>query len=99
MLLECGVLICHVAPDRSLSFFGAADGLPVEKWYAALQAPDGTLWARGLTHLAWRKPGDATFSTISIPGGAQSFFTGHLGDIDLVADGHGGIFTGSDDRR
>ena len=96
LLIGCGQQLCR-GWGSSVATLGAADGLPDETWLAALHAPDGTIWARSLHHLVWRKAGDASFSVAALPGGTQSFFAGHRGDIDLVADGKGGIFTGSDE--
>ena len=96
LLIGCGHRICR-SVNHDLTVLGAADGLPDETWVVALRTPDGTIWARSLQHLAWRGPGATSFSVIGVPGETQSFFAGHLGDVDLVADGHGGIFTVSDD--
>ncbi len=96
LLIGCGHRICR-SMNHDISVLGAADGLPDETWLAALRTSDGTIWARSLQHLAWRKAGATSFSTIDVPGEAQSFFAGHPGDVDLVADGRGGIFTESDD--
>ncbi len=96
LLIGCGQEICR-SSTAGISVLGAAEGLPREQWLTALRAPDGTIWARSLQHLAWRAPGARSFSVVDVPGEAQSFFAGHRGDIDLVADGQGGIFTESDD--
>ena len=96
LLIGCGERICHSSRE-GVAVLGVNEGLPAETWLTALQAPDGTLWARSLQHLAWRAPGAGSFSVVAVPGEAQSFFAGHRGDIDLVADGHGGILTESED--
>lgn len=96
LLIGCGPQICR-STAAGVSVLGAADGLPAETWLTARRTPDGTIWARSLQHLAWRAPGARSFSVVDVPGEAQSFFAGHRGDIDLVFDGHGGVFTVSDD--
>lgn len=96
VLIGCDRQICR-STQAGLTVLGATDGLPAETWLTALRTPDGTIWARSLQHLAWRAPGAKSFSVIDVPGQAQSFFAGHRGDIDLVSNGRGGIFTESDD--
>ena len=96
LLIGCGPQICR-STQAGVAMLGAAEGLPAETWLTALRTADGTVWARSLKHLARLAPGATSFSVVDVPGEATSFFAGHRGDIDLVSDGHGGVFTESDD--
>ena len=92
LLVGCGAAICRLKDSR-VSVFGPADGLPADAWQVALRTPDGTLWARSLDHLAWRRPGQTSFSAVTIPGRRGHFNIAVPARLDLLADGRGGIFT------
>ena len=96
LLIGCGVALCHVA-DGHVTFFGTRDGLPDAAWEVALRTPDGTLWARSLDRLAWRRPGRATFDIVTVPGRHTTFFAAHPKDLALVADGRHGVLTQGDE--
>ena len=92
LLVGCGEAICRLKDGR-VSLFGRADGLPADAWQVALRAPDGTLWARSLDRLAWRRPGEASFHAVGIPGRRGHFNIAVPARLDLLADGRGGVFT------
>ena len=92
ILVGCGAAICRLKDDH-LTTFGPADGLPADAWQVALRTPDGTLWARSLDRLAWRRPGQPSFSAVTIPGRRGHFNIAVPARLDLLADGHDGVFT------
>ena len=95
LLIGCGRLLCISSQDRVVTL-GSEVELPNDEWSNALRAPDGVLWVRSLDHLAWRNPGEASFHSIEVPGHSGSYFAGHPGQLDLVSDGRGGVFTEGD---
>ncbi len=96
-LFGCGDRLCRVAADRSVSVMGPVVGLPADNWQTALRTPDGTVWVRSLNHLAWKKPGDASFSVVTVPGLHNTYFAGHAVELELAGDGMGGVLTQADD--
>lgn len=48
--------------DRGLVWFGTEAGVPGDDWSAFLAQPDGTLWARGESHLIELRPGASKFA-------------------------------------
>ena len=96
LLIGCGTAICRLKDDH-VSTFGPSDGLPADAWQVALRTPDGTLWARSLDQLAWRRPGQASFIAVPIPGRRGHFNIAVPTRLDLLADGHGGVFTMSEE--
>nr|WP_321984260.1 EAL domain-containing protein [uncultured Lichenicoccus sp.] len=95
LLIGCGRNLC-ISSHHRVTTLGQKDGLPDEDWFMALDAPDGVLWVRSLAHLAWRKPGQTDFHVVEVPGHSGSYFSGHPGQLDLVADGRGGVLTEGD---
>ena len=95
LLIGCGVAICRANGGR-VTVFGAADGLPADAWQVALRTQDGTLWARSLDHLAWRRPGQAAFAVATVPGQNSSFLAGSPEALDLIGDRKGGVLTQGD---
>ena len=95
LLIGCGSAICRLA-DKHLTITGVSQGLPADRWQIALQTPDGTLWARSLDHLAWRRSGQTSFQIVDVPGQRSSFFAGHPEELALISDQHGGILTQRD---
>ena len=96
-LLGCGSGICRLDHGGAVERFGAPEGLPADRWDVALRTGDGAIWARSLGRLAWRLPGQHTFSTVTIPGRDQRFFTLVPDRLELVSDDHGGIITQGDE--
>ena len=92
LLAGCGGAICRLK-DGHVDTFGPADGLPADAWQVALRTSDGTLWARSLDRLAWRRPGQSSFIAVTIPGRRGHFNIAVPARLDLLADGHGGVFT------
>ncbi len=92
LLIGCGAEICRWRNGR-ISALGAAEGLPADAWQVALRAQDGTLWARSLDRLAWRRPGQTSFAAVTVPGGRSHFNIAVPARLDLLADGRGGVFT------
>lgn len=92
LLIGCGGAICRLKDGR-VSTFGLADGLPADAWQVALRTPDGTLWARSLDRLAWRRPGQPSFTAVTIPGRRGHFNIAVPARLDLLANGRGGVFT------
>ncbi len=96
LLIGCGDGLCRFAGGH-LAVSGPADGLPPDAWQAALRTPDGTLWLRSLGRLAWRRPGQAGFTTLAVPGAHTSYFAGSPQDLALLADHGGGVLTQGDE--
>ena len=95
LLIGCGGAICRMNAGR-VTVLAAADGLPAEDWQVALRTEDGTLWARSLDHLAWRRPGQADFAVATVPGAHGSFLAGYPEELDLIGDRKGGVLTQGD---
>ena len=95
LLIGCGRILC-ISSHHQVTTLGKQVGLPEDDWLMALNAPDGVLWVRSLSHLAWRSPGKTSFQVIKVPGQSSSYFAGHPGRLDLVPDGLGGILTEGD---
>ena len=104
LLVGCGVAVCRIEDGR-VAVFGESDGLPPDAWQAALRTPDGTLWARSLDRIAWRKPGQATFAVTRFPArndgssvtapGEHTSYAANPEMLDLLSDRHGGVLTQS----
>ena len=94
LLVGCGVALCRIADGR-VEIFNSTEGLPRDTWQIATQSPDGTIWARSLDRLAWRRPGEL-FKVAKVPGENQHFLVSVPGRIDLQPDGRGGVFTQGD---
>ncbi len=104
LLIGCGVTICRMEAGR-VTVLGEVDGLPPDAWQVTLQTPDGTLWARSLNHIAWRKPGHARFTVATLPGqdgspgvptlGEHTSYVANPERLDLLDDQHGGVLTQS----
>ena len=92
LLVGCGNAICRVK-DGHTTVFGAADGLPLDNWCAAVRTPDGTLWTRSLDRLAWRRPGQTSFSVVSMPDQHGHAYVRISPLLDLVTDKRGGVLT------
>ncbi len=101
LLIGCGVSICREANGR-VAVLGEADGLPVDSWQVALRTADGTLWARSLERIAWRRPGRDRFEVAILPGGRGSggaapgehtSYVAHPERLGLLDDRHGGVLT------
>ncbi len=100
LIAGCGTGLCRVEGGR-VTVLGEAQGLPPDAWQVALAAPDGTLWARSLERIAWRRPGQAGFASARMPArgdGAAGEHTSYAANpemLDLLEDGHGGVLTQS----
>ena len=103
LLIGCGVSICREAGNR-VAVLGDADGLPADTWQVAIRTPDGTLWARSLDRIAWRRPGRARFEVAVLPGGRDpgvagfgehTSYVAHPERLGLLDDRHGGVLTQS----
>ncbi len=92
LLIGCGSAICRLKNGR-VDVSGVGDGLPADAWQVALRTPDGTLWARSLDRLAWRRPGQRSFTAIIIPGRRGRFNLAVPARLDLLTDGRNGVFT------
>ncbi|MGI4799731.1 MAG: EAL domain-containing protein, partial [Janthinobacterium lividum] len=96
LLIGCGNALCRFAGGR-VTAFGATDGLPADAWQVALRTPDGTLWVRSVGRLAWRRPGQNRFTTVTVPGPHTSYFAGTPQDLLLLADHGSGVLTQGDE--
>ncbi|MGI4975455.1 MAG: EAL domain-containing protein [Janthinobacterium lividum] len=100
LIAGCGTGLCRIEGGR-VTVLGEAQGLPPDAWQVAFAAPDGTLWARSLERIAWRRPGQAGFAVARMPArgdGAAGEHTSYAANpemLDLLADGHGGVLTQS----
>ncbi len=103
LLIGCGVSICREAGNR-VAVLGDADGLPADIWQVAIRTPDGTLWARSLDRIAWRRPGRTRFEVAVLPGardpgmarpGEHTSYVAHPERLGLLDDRHGGVLTQS----
>ncbi len=103
LLIGCGVSICQEAGGR-VAVLGEADGLPADAWQVAIRTPDGTLWARSLDRIAWRRPGRERFEVAMPPGGRDpgvagpgehTSYVAHPERLGLLDDRHGGVLTQS----
>lgn len=103
LLIGCGVAICRTQGGE-VAVLGEAHGLPPDAWQVALRTSDGTLWARSLDRIAWRKPGEAMFSVATLPGrsppgaavpGDHTSYVAYPERLDLLDDRHGGVLTQS----
>ena len=95
LLVGCGDAICRIADGR-VSVLDETAGLPPDHWDMALRTADGTLWARSLDRLAWRRPGERLFRTASVPGQRGQFDLHVPERLDLVPDRQGGVLTQND---
>ncbi|WP_343602754.1 histidine kinase [Roseateles sp.] len=84
----CGDGLC--AWDRrqaAVTLWSAAQGLPPETWATLLVGRDGSLWARGRSHLARLAPGAQRFETVEAPMVNQEWEA----SSPLIEDPRGGI--------
>ena len=84
LLIGCGSTLC-LSRHGQVTRLGREAGLPDDDWCIALRAPDGVLWVRSLSHLAWRRPGQTSFQVVEVPEHVGSYFAGHLHQLDLVS--------------
>jgi diguanylate cyclase (GGDEF)-like protein len=92
--LGCGRQLCRLDAQGRLRRFGAADGVPEDRWLSLLRGRDGTLWARGVHHvLAWPAGAGGFAERPPPPGSALSTLA--VG-INLVEDAAGRLLTRSD---
>jgi signal transduction histidine kinase/ligand-binding sensor domain-containing protein len=87
--LGCGDAVCRIR-HRTVTRFGAGQGVPADKWVGFLVAADGTLWVRGLRNVLVLPAGASTFAARGIPG-AQGEVAAT--NIDIVQDRQGRILT------
>ena len=101
LLIGCGGSICREAGGR-VAVLDEADGLPADGWQVAIQTADGTLWARSLDRIAWRRPGRDRFEVAVLPGGRgpnvaapgeHISYVAHPERLGLLDDRHGGVLT------
>ncbi len=101
LLIGCGVSICREAGGR-VAVLGEAKGLPAETWQVAIRTSDGTLWARSLDRIAWRRPGRDRFEVAVLPKdgdravaahGEHTSYVSHPERLGLLDDRHGGVLT------
>jgi signal transduction histidine kinase/ligand-binding sensor domain-containing protein/CheY-like chemotaxis protein len=87
---DCGLRLCHLRNGR-LQVFGAAEGLPPDRWGVLLFAPDGTLWVRGSQHLYILPPGGERFlpRDFGLPQSSNLM-------LSMIADRHGNILVSTD---
>ena len=95
LLIGCGTGICRMKAGR-VATYGPADGLPADEWQTAIQAPDGTVWARSLRRLAWLPPRQSVFGTATLPEQEGHSYDRIAGVLDLLADRRGGVITQSE---
>ncbi len=96
LLVGCGTAVCSVR-NGHVTAFGPAQRLPSDSWQIATRTPDGTLWARSRTQLAWLKPGQAAFTVTPIPDQPPANEVPRPEPLDLVADQHGNLLTEAED--
>ncbi|WP_419730660.1 ligand-binding sensor domain-containing protein [Lichenicola sp.] len=104
LLIGCGDAICREV-GGVLTILGKAEGLAPDSWQVALRTPDGTIWARSMDRIAWRKPGQAVFTVTTLPGstlgsqavapGDHTSYVANPERLVLQDDGHGGVLTQS----
>ncbi|MCQ8242352.1 EAL domain-containing protein [Rhizosaccharibacter radicis] len=96
MLFGCGPGICRLAPDGKTSAIGTADGLPADQWWMARRGPDGTLWARSASRLAWKKNGEGSFGSTPVPRTPVRTYERLPFFLNLLPDAWGGVLTQGD---
>ena len=62
----CGRGICRWL-DGNLRTWGAGQGLPADTWASLVGARDGSVWVRGIGHLARLAPGSDRFESVEAP--------------------------------
>ena len=102
MLIGCGVAICRASAGH-VTVLGQSDGLPPDAWQVALRTADGTIWARSLKQIAWRRRGQDAFSVATLPGethnsrttapGEHTSYVANPERLDLLDDRNGGVLT------
>jgi diguanylate cyclase (GGDEF)-like protein len=80
--------------DGAVTVWGAAQGLPAERWDAVLQDHAGMLWAAGQNHIAVLPRGAGKFMDRSIPGSDLESTNGHS---PMVEDHEGRIVAPTED--
>ncbi len=102
--VEAGRVEAGSVEAGRVAVLGEADGLPADAWQMAVRTPDGTLWARSLERIAWRRPGQAKFAVARVPtagedsaraSGEHTTYAANPEMLDLLHDGHGGVLTQS----
>ena len=63
---SCGRGVCRWLDGR-LRVWGPGQGLPGDTWASLLGARDGSIWARGINHLARLTAGSDRFETVDAP--------------------------------
>jgi signal transduction histidine kinase/CheY-like chemotaxis protein/streptogramin lyase len=71
----CGRQICRLAGNGAITMYGAAHGVPAERWPAFLKDRKGSIWARSSKSLLELRPG------------ARAFVS-HSPDVQPIAWGH-----------
>ncbi|HEY9108883.1 MAG TPA: diguanylate cyclase [Roseateles sp.] len=84
----CSKALCRLR-DGSVQVFGAERGVPAARWDRLMQARDGSLWARGGTHLLQLLPGADRFTEFA--GGGLD--VDEVGPYPLVEDAQRRIVT------
>jgi signal transduction histidine kinase/ligand-binding sensor domain-containing protein len=62
----CGRGLCRWLAGQ-LQAWGPGRGLPVDTWASVVAAHDGSLWARGVDHIARLPPGSERFESVEAP--------------------------------
>jgi len=87
----CGTQLCGIAADGKATVWGAAQGLPAERWQALLRDRDGNLWLRGGDHVLSLPAGGNRFIDHPAPPGGG--FTMLSGATNLAMDPRGRVMT------
>lgn len=88
----CDEAVCRLSKGV-LTRFGAAQGVPADRWVGFLVARDGAVWARGLRTVLALSAGDDVFVPHNMPGTHGEVAAT---SIDLAQDREGRILTRSD---
>lgn len=87
----CGGGLCRWLAGH-LQTWGPDRGLPLDTWASLLEAPDGSLWTRGVDHLARLSPASDRFESVDAPAAKLWPAT-----IATAQDRAGRIITATDD--
>jgi len=87
----CGHGLCRWL-DGHLRTWGPGEGLPADTWASLLGGDDGSIWARGIGHLAKLAPESDRFETVAAPVAGLWPAT-----IPMAKDAQGRIVTAMDE--
>ncbi|HEX4748667.1 MAG TPA: ATP-binding protein [Bryobacteraceae bacterium] len=66
IIAGCGDSLCRLG-DNAMTVWGAANGLPADRWNYLVRDRAGELWARGQNHVAVLMPAESQFTLRDLP--------------------------------